>query len=310
MPEIEDSWIQHGCLQPIGVSVLDVLLPIGLPRNNFMLISGESGTGKKILVTELVHRFTDLGEPVIFLTTDNPPIGLYQRFRSLSWDFHKLIGAGKIHIIDAFSGLVEADTLAFKKLSPLNEEIRKHMAQCITPVGDESNLKLIFHHVYSWMDKLDMVNQGVIVIDSLTELYSRVSSRILYNELKTLRAIVCQFRFVPVFCVAHFGVSEEFPKGIDYLADGLIDLRFDPQLLDKGFLLKQIRVRKLADAPILPNWLSFTIQREQGTVPLANPTEYLQEMMDLFEARLTKITGEPIQEQNRHMISRPSENED
>lgn len=214
----------------------------------------------------------------------------------MSWNFHKLVEEGKIHIIDAFSGLLAADTQVFKKLYSLNEEIYKNLAECITPVGDEANLKLIFNHLYSWMDKLEMANKGIILIDSLTELYSRISTRILYSELKILRAVACQFRFVPIFGVVHFGVSEEFLKGIDYFADGIIDLRFDPQLLDKGFLLTQIRVRKLADAPILPNWLSFTIQREQGTVPLANPTKHLQEMVDLFETRLTKITSEPIQE--------------
>ncbi|MFQ5820710.1 MAG: hypothetical protein ACE5I5_12030 [Candidatus Heimdallarchaeota archaeon] len=43
---------------------------------------------------------------------------------------------------------------------------------------------------------------------------------------------------------------------------------------------------------------------------MANPTEHLQEMVDLFEVRLTKITGEPIQEKNLHVTSRPTENED
>jgi len=112
------------------------------------------------------------------------------------------------------------------------------------------------------MDKFDMVNKGIIVIDSLTELYSRLNARTLYSELKVLRAIACAFRVVPVIVVTHYGVSEEFPKGIDYLADGLIDLRFDPQLLEKGILMKQIRARKLSDAPIIPNWLSFAVQME------------------------------------------------
>jgi len=297
MPELVDIWIQKGCLQPIGVGVLDVLLPMGLPRNNFVLISGESGTGKRIFVTELVHRFAHRGEPVIYITTDRPPIGLYHRFQSLGWDFHKLVEEGKIHIIDAFSGLVEEDSATYKKLSPMNTEVSKHLESRITRIADEENIQLIFRQIYSWMDKLEMIDKGLIVIDSLTELYSRIDARSLYRELKTLRAIACAFRMIPIFGVAHFGVSEEFPKGIDYLADGLVDLRFDPQLLEKGLLLKQIRIRKLSDAPILSNWLSFTVWPEQGTVPLANPTQHIQEQINLFEVNLTKVSGEPLQAQ-------------
>ena len=43
MPEIVSDWRQDASLPKIGVSVLDVLLPLGLPRNNFIMISGESG---------------------------------------------------------------------------------------------------------------------------------------------------------------------------------------------------------------------------------------------------------------------------
>ena len=220
MPEIAESWIKKGCLQPIGVSVLDVLMPMGLPRNNFLLISGESGTGKRTLITELVYRFAQRGEPVLYLATDRPPVGLYQQFQSLGWDFHKLVEEETIHIVDAFSGLVEEDTIAFKKLSPVNEEIHRHLEARTTTVSDEDNLKLILRNVYTAMDKLDMVSRGILVIDSLTELYSRISARELYNELKTLRAIACAFRFVPIFAIAHFGVSEEFPKGIEYSSSG------------------------------------------------------------------------------------------
>ncbi len=298
MPEIAETWIKKGCLQPIGVLVLDVLMPMGLPRNNFLLISGESGTGKRTLITELVYRFAQKGEPVLYLATDRPPVGLYQQFQSLGWDFHKLVEEETIHIVDAFLGLVEEDTIAFKKLSPVNEEIHRHLEARTTMVSDEDNLKLILRNVYTAMDKLGMVSRGILVIDSLTELYSRISARELYNELKTLRAIACAFRFVPIFAIAHFGVSEEFPKGIEYLADGLIDLRFDPQLMEKGLLQKQIRVRKLSDAPVLPNWLTFETRMEQGTVPLANPTEHLQAQIDLFEERLSMISGEAIREQD------------
>ena len=298
MPTIAETWIKKGCLQPIGVSVLDVLMHMGLPRNNFVLISGESGTGNLTLITELVYRFAQKGEPVLYLATDRPPVGLYQQFQSLGWDFHKLVEEETIHIVDAFSGLVEEDTIAYKKLSPVNEEINRHLEERTTTVSDEGNLKLILRNVYTAMDKLDMVSRGIIVIDSLTELYSRISARVLYNEIKTLRAIACAFRFVPIFAVAHFGVSDEFPKGIDYLADGLIDLRFEPQLMEKGLLVKQIRVRKLSDAPALPNWLTFTTQMERGTVPLANPTEHLQAQIDLYEERLSMISGEAIHEQD------------
>lgn len=297
MTEADDTW-QACYIQPTDVSVLDVLLPIGFPRNNFVVISGESGTGKKALVAELVYRVASRGEPIILLTTDSPPLGLYHRFRSLGWDFQKLVEEDQIHIVDAFSGLVEEDEVTFKKLPPINIEIYHHLEHCITTVSDEENLKLIFRYIYQQLNRFNMVNQGIIVIDSLTELYSRVGALSLYHELKILRAIACAFRFVPVFGIAHFGVSEEFPRGIDYLMDGLIDLRYDPALMEKGILLKQVRIRKLADTLVLPYWVSFIIRRKQGTIPLINPSEHLQSLVDMFETRLNEITGKTIHEQD------------
>ena len=67
----------------------------------------------------------------------------------------------------------------------MNTEVSKHLEGRITRIADEENIQLIFRQIYSWMDKLDMIDKGLIVIDSLTELYSRIDARSLYRELKT-----------------------------------------------------------------------------------------------------------------------------
>ena len=43
-----------------GVSMLDVLLPHGLPRNSFVMMGGEAGTGKSALVAELAWKTDEI----------------------------------------------------------------------------------------------------------------------------------------------------------------------------------------------------------------------------------------------------------
>ena len=85
MTDTQKYWEQS--VTKSGVSMLDVLMPQGIPRNSFVMVSGEAGTGKSALVAELAYRtLQEKHEPVIYVVNENSPLSLYHRFLGLGWN--------------------------------------------------------------------------------------------------------------------------------------------------------------------------------------------------------------------------------
>lgn len=292
-----------------GVSILDVLMPDGIPRNSFVMLGGEAGTGKSAIVTELAYRtLQEKEEPVIYIVDENSPLSLYHRFLGMGWDIEPFIETKSIRIIDAFTALVEQtafhkDQSQYIQLSDLNAEISQRLDTVTTKIRDPSHIELIFDYIYRWLNKLDMINRGIVIIDSLTELYSRVGAQ-LFNNLKNIRAIACSTRFVPVWGVAHFGISTEFPSGFDYLSDGLIDLRFEKSLMETGILVKQLRVRRMSGVKSYPIWVSFRIESQRGCVTTARLIDDLKVEIGELDSKLTQLSGAD-QKQTKETESEP-----
>ncbi|MFQ6126523.1 MAG: RAD55 family ATPase [Candidatus Heimdallarchaeota archaeon] len=291
-----------------GVSILDVLLPHGIPRNSFVMLGGEAGTGKSAIVTELAYRtLKEKEEPVIYVIDENSPLSLYHRFLGMGWDIEPFIETKSIRIIDAFTALVEEtafdkDQSQYIQLSDINAKIHKRLDTITTQIRDPSNIELLLDYVYRWLNKLNMINQGIIIFDSLTELYSRVGAR-LFNNLKNIRAIACSIRFVPVWGVAHFGISNEFPSGFDYLSDGLIDLRFEKSLMESGILVKQLRVRRMSGVKSYPIWVSFRIESQKGCVTTARLIEDLKAEIGELDSKLAQLSvGTKMQTQGTESV--------
>jgi len=271
-------------------------MPQGIPRNSFVMVGGEAGTGKSGIVAELAYRTLKAEEPVIYVINENSPLSLYHRFLGLGWDIEPFIEKKAIRIIDAFTALIyqtafDKDQSRYIRFSEINAAIRERLDAVTTRIRDPSNIELLFDYIYRWMNRLDMINRGIIIFDSLTELFSRVGDR-LYTNLKNIRAIACSLRFVPVWGVAHFGISNVFPSGFDYLSDGLIDLRFEKTLMEKGILVKQLRVRRMSGVKSYPIWVSFRIEPPRGCVTTPRLIDDLKREIGELDTKLTQLSGE------------------
>ena len=294
MSETNKYWTQ--IVTKSGVSILDILMPHGFPRNSFVMISGEAGTGKSAIVSELAYRtLLEKEEPVIYVVDENSPLSLYHRFLGLGWDIEPFIESKSLRIIDGFSGLIEQSAYAkdqtpYIRFSEINQEIRERLDTVTTRIRDPDNIDLLFDNIYRWMNRLDMTNRGIIIFDSLTELYSRVGNN-LFTNLKNIRALACSLRFVPVWGVAHYGLSPTFPSGFDYLSDGLIDLRFEKTLMERGILVKQMRVRSMSGVKSYPIWVSFRIESNTGCVSTPHLIDDLKKELSELESKFAKLNG-------------------
>jgi KaiC/GvpD/RAD55 family RecA-like ATPase len=235
-----------------GIKALDFSLPEGVPRNSFTLISGEGGTGKSVLLTQLIYERLKAGEPCILVCLDDSPVGVMQQLTSFGWFPEPYIKKNLLHFIDCFSFRMKPD--------------ESSIPDYVTYVKSPTELDDLTSRMAEVVDRFGLHNRGAMFIDSITELWF-LNLKEPYRTVeyvKTWRAELSKERLLPVFCSHHYGlkVFEIYEELLEYIVDGIIDLRYEPNLMKVGLLVKQFRVRKLKGVHHDSNWVSFTITGE------------------------------------------------
>lgn len=235
-----------------GIKAMDFSLPEGIPRNSFNLVSGESGTGKSVLITQLIYERLKTGEPCILVCLDDSPHGIMQQLTSFGWFPEPYLKKNLLHFIDCYSFRMNPD--------------ESTIPDYVTYVKSPTDLDGLQTKIIDVVDKLHLHNRGAIFIDSITELWflnlKEPYSTIEY--VKTWRAMFSKERLVPVFCSHHYGMKafEVYEELLEYIVDGIVDLRYEPNLMKVGLLVKQFRIRKMKGVHHDSNWVPFAITSE------------------------------------------------
>jgi len=83
-----------------GVPGLDKITGGGIPKNQLVLLTGTSGTGKTILGTQfLYHGAKKLDENAVFLSFEEPADSIKENVKSFGWDLKSLEKSGKLAFI-------------------------------------------------------------------------------------------------------------------------------------------------------------------------------------------------------------------
>jgi len=249
-----------------GNKYLDTLIPEGIPRNSFVLLNGEPGTGKGAFLAELVYRRLKLGEIVIYLTLSDSPLSILQRLAALGWDLVPYLRENKLKFIDCFSYRMLDKESPVLKMTVLNKQVWTKIEDDITLCEPKENLYNTLSAISSLINKLEIVNKGILVLDSLTELATLHNQERALEFVKTIRARLCKERFIQIFAVNNIGIPqlEVFSSLLNYFSDAVIDFRFEPVLMKKGILIKQFRVRKMTGTESRNLWLTFNIAKDRG----------------------------------------------
>ncbi|MFX0091240.1 MAG: RAD55 family ATPase [Candidatus Hodarchaeota archaeon] len=259
-----------------GVSLLDAVLPEGFPTKAFCIVGGEAGTGKSVLLCELAWRSLERGESALYIILEHDPNALLNRFDSLGWDVRPYLREGKFKIVDCFSYLLDSDPSSsrMRKYFELNKDLEEQVIR-VDPTTPRSLLEKIYGVIESYYAHK---TQSIVLFDSLTELFEVLSPVDFMATLKNLRAVTTMLA-TPTIASAHYGVVDKFPSSISYLADGLIDLRFQPVYMQQGILVKQMRIRRLSGVKSFPVWITFDIERSKGMVLTFDYPKAVQEEM-------------------------------
>jgi KaiC/GvpD/RAD55 family RecA-like ATPase len=267
----------HGHRRAVtGVSALDASLPQGFPRNAFVLVPGEAGTRDRAVGAELVWRTLQRGEPVVFVSFQEPPGAVVQQFLTLEWNVLPYLESGLLHIVDCFTYRLDDRDRMFDRMDDWNAHLYDVAEDATTTVRDPTDIGEVHNKLDNALEARDMVDQGMVIIDSLTELGTLVQPVQAYNFVKDVRADVCKGRFVPIFAGATIsaGSADQFPHDLQYTIDGLIEMRLNDEIVPDT-LIKQIRIRKLNGVLVIPEWHAYEYTAGIGMVTF-DPEEEME----------------------------------
>lgn len=249
-----------------GVSVLDAQLPQGLLRNSFVLCSGTTGTREDALHAEIVWRTLRRGEPAIYVAFDEPPTSVVENFLTLGWNVLPYLETGQLHILDCFTYRLGDRERLLSRMNDWNRHVNAIAEPSTTAVHDPSEVSQVMSKLDSCLDEMTMVDRGIVLIDSLTEFGTLLGPVQPYDLVKDVRAEICKGRFVPVFAGSTVrNDAEEFPHDLEYLVDGVVDMRLNPEIVEDT-LIKQIRIRKMSGVLAIPEWTAYEFTSGQGLV--------------------------------------------
>ncbi len=226
-----------------GIKTLDTLLPNGIPRDNFIGLFGEGGTGKSVILYEIFYNRLATGEPGIYICLEDIPPSIMRHMENFGWDISQFTGCFKF--LDCYSFRMGA-----RKSSEIAEIVRQ-----------PSDLDSLTDALFDMMDELNMEETGIVVVDSLTELMITSNVPEMVDMVKDWRAKGPKAKSVTFISSVHYGLDiyKNVVETFDYIMDGLIDLRYDPGGMKKGYLLKELRIRKMKGTVHKTNWTPFEI---------------------------------------------------
>lgn len=207
---------------PTGVKGFDELIKGGIPKNFVVAVVGEPGTGKTIFCIHFIGKGLDLGEPGIYVTTEESRESIIKQASMFSIDFKQYIDEGKLVIIDALAA-DKTDPWSLHKLDI--EELVSKIIEAKKYLGYGHTRLVIDSMSAFWLDKPAMARK-----------YSYYIKRVL-TKWDMTALLVSQYAVT---------TSLGFGFGIEHVADGII--RFRKRII-MGKLRRFVIIEKMRQTP-------------------------------------------------------------
>ncbi len=257
-----------------GVSVLDDLVPNGLPTNALFGCAGPAGSRRPELLTELAWRSLERGEPTIIIAAETSPMTVLERFFTLGWNPIPALEDGRLRLIDCLSEQLTNRRAAEEGFNEWNRFLSATATDAIDTV-DLDTQEPFLETLEAAIEELEMAETGLVTVDSVEALTEPSDSSEVPAAkanrafLREIRELVCTARFVPVFIGVDPDTIADRTR-TSMLFGGLFDLRLTTHP-ESGLQLKQLRIRRLVGTQMTPRWVSYESATETGLFTL-DPT--------------------------------------
>jgi len=232
----------------LGIEPLDFGLPEGIPRSSTVVITGSAGTGKSVFLVHISRNLMERGEKAIYLTLDDSPQAIIELYKSFGWDADGYVSKGLLRIIDGFSFRLKRFRIELKSRGVVRE----------VRLDDLDKLLYVINDV---IDDSGLRNSGILIIDSLNELMFRFELTQVIDFVRSVRAVVSKGKGLIVLITLHTSTEslKELAAHLEYLVDGVIETRIEPELQELGIPVKQLMVKKMRGVPTNPLWIPYVI---------------------------------------------------
>lgn len=226
------------------------ILPHGIPRNNLVILAGEGGSGKSVIITHIVKDALSSGEPVVYVTVDDDPQTVLMQLESFGVDTNKVCSDKQLILVDGFSYILKTTKPHFC----VEEEVQ---------VEEPDKFLSILTRV---VEKHGLSENGLLVIDSLNDLFIQMDPTRLILFIKSLRAIFAKSRSILTIATLHTSTEsfKEYLASIEHLVDGILETsNIHPQLAQAiPIFVRQITVRKMKGVDSKQGYVLYGIDHE------------------------------------------------
>src|SRR5437870_10851813 len=124
-----------------------------------MILAGELGTGKSVLMGELFYNILKKRkEPCIYVNFEGPPIAVEQDMEAFGWDIAPYLESGQLKFLDCFSFRMEPT----------------QVPPYVHYVKDPRDLHSVTSALFNMMEEMKMLGRGAAFVDSLSEMFTLV----------------------------------------------------------------------------------------------------------------------------------------
>lgn len=263
-------------LARLGISVLDSVLPEGVPRGSLIIITGAPGMGKTVYLLTAVSRFLREGEPVVYITVDDDPLFVIDEMASRGFKPEEVVG--KLSIIDGFLAKTGAEGY---------ELLPRGLVVGSIDVGNP--LEALRRVEYVLRERVGERGIGLLAMDSFNGVLLEADVAASLQFFRGLKKL-SRSTGVITLMTYHQGIPglEQIDGVLAYLADGVIELGLDPALENLGVPIRRLRVRRMRSVPHSLQWIPYAITgRGIEEADVSSIVETIKRALESVKGRVT-----------------------
>ncbi|RLF68030.1 MAG: hypothetical protein DRN57_04885 [Thermoplasmata archaeon] len=225
-----------------GSRRLDQLLGSGITMGDTVLIQGPPFCGKEILLDQLIASSLKKGVPVIYVSSNRAMKEVVKGIIKKVPQFKRFNREGLIRMYDLFS-------------KHSDDRVLKEGHRIFNINDEEDFLRFQNDLVFVQEELVKTYHGGLLVINSLSPLISQVKGQDLMKFLQVLIARSKSYRFTNVLDIAAGVHSESTVNSVEYLMDGIIELREDE-------MKNTLRLKGFSRKVLSRDWVEYTVKDE------------------------------------------------